>query len=150
MKTPLLSALPALFVLVGVACGGSQPPPPTSSETPPAVSETPPTSSAKTTAGAPASTCGLTVYGASDDPSCQKMLDESCCDAEKTCAADADCKALLAKVNACPLRKGAETDACLKKAFANGSSTPGYSVLNRISTCLGPKAPAGSTCSWPR
>lgn len=141
MKTTLLIAISALVCL---ACGGSQPAPSPISEPPP------PSSSDKTTPATPTSTCGVAVYGASDDPSCQKLLDDSCCEVEKNCAADADCKSLLAKVNACPLRKGAETDACLKKTFGDGSSTPGYSMLNRISTCLAPKAPAGSKCSWPR
>src|SRR5262249_52268928 len=94
--------------------------------------------------------CGLTVFASSDASNCQKLLDTSCCDIEKVCAGQPECRALLAKVKACPSRKGAETNECLKKAFTEGSSTPGYSALNRVSVCLAQKVPDDSKCDLPR
>jgi hypothetical protein len=134
------SDLAALACAISVACGGSQPVAPT--PPPPAPTGTPSESAAP-------HACGVALFGPGSDPFCQKTLDETCCAEEKQCAADATCKALLERVNACPLRQGRETEECVMRALPQQAETPGYARIGAIAKCAKRIPPSGDRCSWP-
>ena len=82
--------------------------------------------------------CGVVLYA---DPTCQIWLDTNCCEIEKRC--DANCKSVIACVNACPAPK---TDDCLGTCAANFDQTG----LDDIASCSKAVAPpTGSACTWP-
>src|SRR5262249_19277242 len=91
--------------------------------------------------------CGLEFYPPDFPTQCQAALDRACCNAEKACGANADCKKLVACVNACPAPR---TDDCVTACAGGSASPPGYPELDAIATCTkGPPYDAGAECNWP-
>jgi hypothetical protein len=177
MKSTTSHLVLAVFLGLPIGCGGSdQSAAPAQTPTSAAAASTEPSAATPAT-GAPSSTaavpissapssastppspatpaaggaCGLRQYGPGYDVSCQGALDQACCAEEKACGADADCKKLVACLDACPhgKGKGKETEACAATCTSKGKQTPGLPLLDKLANCSKKMPPSGGKCDWP-
>jgi hypothetical protein len=142
-----LAALVGLFVVSLVACGGSKKPaaPTTAASASSAPADAP---SATPTAAEPPTNdpCTMQLYGTGYDAKCQAALDKVCCGEQKACVTDGDCKALITCINACPRKKGKETENCIGKC---SNSSHGAKTLDTLATCSKKMPPSQGKCDWP-